>query len=97
MVLTSVEDVVKWIDSHILDSGDLSDTDNTTLRKIVEENELPLIIFNDANHKWTIALDEPGKEPFDCFWFISGMFTVGEAKRTLLYNFQDHTNVRIIK
>jgi hypothetical protein len=92
----NVEDVVTWIDQHVLDSGDLTDTDNFRLRKIVEANESPLIIFWDPKHNWIIALDEPNKTPFDCFWFVSGMFTMGEAKRTLLHIFQDHTKVRVI-
>lgn len=95
-IFSDVEDVVKWIDKHILDSGDLTDTDNIRLRKIVEAYESPLIIFCDPKHKWIIALDEPNKTPFDCFWFVSGMFTIGEAKRTLLHIFQDHTKVRVI-
>lgn len=95
--LLQVEDVVKWIDQHVLDSGDLTDTDNFRLRKIVEAHESPLLIFHDPKHNWIIALDEPNKTPFDCFWFVSGMFTLGEAKRTLLHIFQDHTKVRVIK
>lgn len=95
--MATIDEVVKWVDQHTLNSGDLTDTDNITLRKIVEANESPLIIFHDPKHNWVIALDEPGKEPFDCFWFVSNLFTLAEAKRTLLHIFQDHTNVKVLK
>jgi hypothetical protein len=93
----TLEDLVKWIDNEIADDGTLPDVKHDALVEHVTTNEFPLVVFFDKVHNWCIALDEPGKTPFDCYWFRSGMFTPAEAKRVLLNTFQDHTNFRQIK
>lgn len=93
----TLEDLVLWIDNSIDDNGRLSDANHNALVEHVTTNEFPLVVFFDTKHNWCIALDEPDKTPFDCYWFRSGMFTPAEAKRVLLGTFQDHTNFRQIK
>lgn len=92
----TLEATIQWIDHNIADDGTLSPENHKILVEHVATNEFPLIIFLH-NEDWVIALDEPGKKPFDCYWFISGMITRAEAQRCLLTMFEDHTNFRILK
>ena len=93
----TLESTIVWIDHMIDDNGRLSDENHNILVEHVTTNEFPLIVFFDKVNNWCIALDEPGKTPFDCYWFHSGIITPAEAKRVLLRTFQDHTNSRQIK
>ena len=93
----TIEAVCMWIDNSIRADGRLSDDHHEALVELVTTNEFPLIIFFDPKNNWTIALDEPDREPFDCYWFRTGMFTPAEAKRVLVQTFQDHSNFRVLK
>ena len=96
MLTMNLNQTVQWVNEHVQADGTMTDNDNFYLQKIVEANEIPLVIFYDNDSKWVIALDEPNTELYDMYWFKCGMFTQGEAKRTLLKMFQDHTNVTVI-
>lgn len=88
---------IAWIDATVDDNGRLHDANHNTLVEHVTVNEFPLVVFFDKSNGWVIALDEPDKEPFDCYWFVSGMLTKAEAQRVLLSKFQDHTKFRVLK
>ena len=93
-----IQDVSKWIDTHVNPDGRLSDADHHLLVKSVQEHELPVIIFFDkSTNGWVISLDEPNTKPFDTYWFYHSILTRAEAIRIVLNKFQDHTKYRVVK